>query len=43
MTWNQPVFTEIKMDAEFTAYCEDVDPEPIGDVQADELPCDSES
>jgi len=25
MTWEPPGFEEIKMDAEFTAYCEDLD------------------
>jgi hypothetical protein len=28
MIWEQPTFTEIKMDAEFTAYCDDLEPEP---------------
>ena len=31
MTWVPPGFEEIRMDAELTAYCEDLDdaPEPI--------------
>ncbi len=29
MSWEPPAFEEIKMDAEFTAYCDDVPlPEP---------------
>ena len=28
MTWEPPGFEEIKMDAELTAYCEDIDDAP---------------
>jgi len=28
MTWKPPAFEEIKMDAELTAYCDDIDTAP---------------
>jgi hypothetical protein len=28
MPWDPPAFEEIKMDAELTAYCDDLDAEP---------------
>ncbi len=40
MDWEPPTFDEIKMDAEFTAYCDDVD-EPI--PPPDAAPCASDS
>jgi hypothetical protein len=42
MTWEPPTFEEIKMDAEFTAYCEDVDEDAAGPGDLDP-PCDSTS
>jgi hypothetical protein len=43
MTWDEPTMTEIKMDAELTAYCEDAEPEPVLDTSADAPSCDSAS
>ena len=38
MTWTPPEFEEIKMDAEFTAYCEDL----IDPPAEPERPCEPE-
>jgi len=43
MTWDEPTITEIKMDAELTAYCEDTEAEPARDTSADAPSCDSAS
>jgi hypothetical protein len=43
MTWEPPTFTEIKMDAELTAYCDDLEQEPSEDTYAAEAPCASVS
>ena len=43
MTWEPPGFEEIKMDAEFTAYCEDLDDAPEVVAPAAASACDSGS
>jgi hypothetical protein len=43
MTWEQPTFTEIKMDAELTAYCDDLDVEAAEGTTASEPACESVS
>jgi hypothetical protein len=43
MTWEQPMYTEIKMDAEFTAYCDDLDVEAVEGTTAPEPACESAS
>ena len=43
MTWEQPTITEIKMDAEFTAYCDDLDAEAVDGTTAPEPACESAS
>jgi hypothetical protein len=42
MNWEPPLLTEIKMDAELTAYCDDLDEESEG-TYAGEAACGSES
>jgi hypothetical protein len=43
MTWEPPGFEEIKMDAELTAYCEDLDDAPDGVTPAVAPACESAS
>ena len=43
MTWQRPTLREIKMDAEFTAYCEDLDDAPEVVAPAAAPACDSAS
>jgi hypothetical protein len=46
MTWEPPGFEEIKMDAEFTAYCEDLDDapqKPVKTIAPDAAACESAS
>ena len=43
MTWEPPGFEEIRMDAELTAYCEDLDDAPELVAPADAAACESAS
>ena len=43
MTWEPPVFEEIKMDAELTAYCDDVELATAPEPPAPPAACDSAS
>lgn len=43
MTWEPPTITEIKMDAEFTAYCDDLAMEPVESPVTPEPGCESGS
>ena len=43
MTWETPTLTEIKMDAELTAYCDDLQEEPTEDAYAADATCESAS
>jgi len=43
MTWEPPGFEEIRMDAELTAYCEDLDDAPEIVAPAVEPACESAS
>ena len=42
-TWERPTFTEIKMDAEFTSYCEDLETERVEGPVTLGPGCESES
>lgn len=41
--WERPTLTEIKMDAEFTSYCDDLPPEPAEMPATPERGCGSAS
>ena len=43
MTWEPPGFEEIRMDAELTAYCEDLDDAPETTSTSDAAACASAS
>ena len=43
MTWEPPGFEEIRMDAELTAYCEDLDDAPEAAAPAGAPACESAS
>jgi hypothetical protein len=43
MTWQRPTLREIKMDAEFTAYCDDLETEPVDGAVTSEPECESGS
>jgi hypothetical protein len=43
MTWQRPTLREIKMDAEFTAYCDDLEMEPVERAVTSDPECESES
>ena len=43
MTWEPPAFEEIKMDAELTAYCDDIELVIAAEPPAPPAACDSAS
>ena len=43
MTWEQPTLIEIRMDAELTAYCDDLETEAAASAETTPSECESES